>query len=92
MFQLQNLTLKKQQRFPKLIRKVLYPNGHTPTAENLEKKIEFLTAQRSQKNAEYRQADKKARELADAARTIEDYLRQEQSRNQQQKRKRNDLE
>ena len=46
----------------------------------------------SQTDAEYRQADKKARELADAQRTIEEYLRQEQSRNQQQKRKRNDLE
>ena len=39
-----------------------------------------------------RQADKKARELADAQRTIEEYLRQEQSRDQHQKRKRNDLE
>ena len=36
--------------------------------------------------------DKKARELADAQRTIEEYLRQEQSRDQQKKRKRNDLE
>ena len=43
-------------------------------------------------DAEYRQADKKARELADAQRTIEEYIRQEQSRDQQQKRKRNDLE
>ena len=30
-------------------------------------------------NTEYNQADKKARELADAQRTIEEYLRQEQS-------------
>ena len=54
-----------------------------------------ITAMReklSQTDAEYRQADKKARELADAQRTIEEYLRQEQSRDQQQKRKRNDLE
>ena len=43
-----------------------YTNGHTPTAENLEKKIEVLTAQRSQKNAEYRAADQKARELSEA--------------------------
>lgn len=42
-------------------------------------------------NTEYNQADKKARELADAQRTIEEYLRQEQSRGEQ-KRKRNDLE
>ena len=43
-------------------------------------------------DTEFHQEDKKARELADAQRTIEEYLRQEQSRNQQKKRKRNDLE
>ncbi len=69
-----------------------YPNGHTPTAENLEKKIEVLTAQRSQKNAEYRAADQKARELSEASREIEEFLRQEQRRDQQKKRNRNDLE
>ena len=42
-------------------------------------------------NTEFNQADKKARELADAQRTIEEYLRQEQSRGEK-KRKRNDLE
>ena len=70
----------------------LYPSGHIPTVENLEKQISTMRETLSQKDAEYRQADKKALELSDAARTIEDYLRQEQSRNQQQKRKRNDLE
>nr|WP_242836280.1 relaxase/mobilization nuclease domain-containing protein [Ruminococcus flavefaciens] len=69
-----------------------YPNGHTPTAENLEKKIEVLTAQRSQKNAEYKAADQKARELSEASREIEEFLRQEQRRDQQKKRNRNDLE
>jgi len=64
-----------------------YTNGHTPTAENLEKKIEVLTAQRSQKNAEYRAADQKARELSEASREIEEFLRQEQRRDQQKKRK-----
>ena len=44
------------------------------------------------KNTEYNQADKKSRELSEATRTIEEYLRHEQSRGQQQKRKRNDLE
>ena len=43
-------------------------------------------------NSEFDQADKKARELADAQRTIEEYLRQEQSRDQQKRKKRNDLE
>ena len=43
-------------------------------------------------NSEFDQADKKARELADAQRTIEEYLRQEQNRDQQKRKKRNDLE
>ena len=43
-------------------------------------------------NTEFDQADKKARELADAQRTIEEYLRQEQSRDQQKRKKRNYLE
>ena len=70
----------------------LYPSGTIPKVENLEKQITAMRETLSQKNAEYRQADKKARELADAQRTIEEYLRQEQSRDQQQKRRRNDLE
>ena len=70
----------------------LYPSGHIPTVENLEKSITALRKKLSAMNTEYNQADKKARELADAQRTIEEYLRQEQSRDQQKKRKRNDLE
>ena len=70
----------------------LYPSGTIPKVENLEKQITAMREKLSQTDAEYRQADKKARELADAQRTIEEYLRQEQSRDQQQKRKRNDLE
>ena len=69
----------------------LYPSGHIPTVEILEKSITTLRKKLSAMNAEYNQADKKARELADAQRTIEEYLRQEQSRGEQ-KRKRNDLE
>ena len=70
----------------------LYPSGHIPTVENLEKNITALREKLSAMNTEFNQADKKARELADAQRTIEEYLRQEQSRDQQKKRKRNDLE
>ena len=70
----------------------LYPSGHIPTVEKLEKSITVLRGKLSAMNSEYNQADKKARELADAQRTIEEYLRQEQRRDQQQKRKRNDLE
>ena len=70
----------------------LYPSGNIPKVENLEKRIASLQKKLSKKNTEYNQADKKARELADAQRTIEEYLRQEQRQEQQKKRKRNDLE
>ena len=70
----------------------LYPSGHIPTVENLEKSITALRKKLSAMNTEYNQADKKARELADAQKTIEEYLRQEQSRDQQKRKKRNDLE
>ena len=70
----------------------LYPSGNIPKVENLEKHIESLQKKLAKKNTEYNQADKKSRELSEATRTIEEYLRHEQSRGQQQKRKRNDLE
>ena len=70
----------------------LYPSGHIPTVEKLEKGITALRKKLSTMNTEYDQADKKTRELADAQRTIEEYLRQEQSRDQQKRKKRNDLE
>jgi chromosome segregation ATPase len=70
----------------------LYPSGTIPKVENLEKQITSLQKKLAKKNTEYNQADKKSRELYEATRTIEEYLRHEQSRGQQQKRKRNDLE
>ena len=70
----------------------LYPSGTIPKVENLEKHIASLRKKLSKKNTEYNQADKKSRELSEATRTIEEYLRHEQSRDQQKKRKRNDLE
>ena len=77
-----------------LTQKILewYPNGTIPSVEKFEKMIADLTAQRVQKNSEYKAADQEARELSEAAREIEQYLHQEQSRYQQKKRKRNDLE
>ena len=69
----------------------LYPSGHIPTVDKLENNITALRQKLAAMNSEYNLADKKARELADAQRTIEEYLRQEQSRDQQ-KRKQNDLE
>lgn len=68
-----------------------YPDGHTPSAERLEKYIEELYDKRAKKNAEYNAADQKSKELSQASVEIENYLRQEQSR-EQQKRRRNDLE
>ena len=69
-----------------------YPSGHIPKVENLEKRIGVLESDLSAKNAEFRQADKKACELANAQRTTEEYLRQEQSQDQKKRRKRSDLE
>ena len=60
--------------------------------EKLEKSITALREKLSVMNTEFNQADKKARELADAQRTIEEYLHQEQNRDQQKRKKRNDLE
>lgn len=71
-----------------------YPSGQIPTVENLEKKINALLQERSEKDLQFREADKKARDLADAQRTIEVFLRQEHDEQQQdRKRKKNgDLE
>ena len=72
----------------------LYPSGHIPTVENLEQKINALIQERSKKDLQFREADKRARDLADAQRTIEEFLRQERNEQQQdRKRKKNgDLE
>lgn len=72
----------------------LYPSGHIPTVESLDKKINALIQERLLKDQQFREADKRARELADAQRTIEEFLRQERNEQQQdRKRKKNgDLE
>lgn len=72
----------------------LYPSGHIPTVESLDKKINALIQERSLKDQQFREADKRARDLADAQRTIEEFLRQERNKQQQdRKRKKNgDLE
>ena len=44
--------------------------------------------ERSLKDQQFREADKRARDLADAQRTIEEFLRQERNE-QEQKRKKN---
>lgn len=72
----------------------LYSSGHIPTVESLDKKINALIQERSLKDQQFREADKRARDLADAQRTIEEFLRQERNEQQQdRKRKKNgDLE
>ena len=72
----------------------LYPSGHIPTVESLEQKINALMQERSQKDMQFREEDKRACDLADAQRTIEEFLRQERNEQQQdRKRKKNgDLE
>ena len=71
-----------------------YPSGHIPTVESLNQKINALIGERSLKDQQFRESDKKARDLADAQRTIEEFLRQERNEQQQdRKRKKNgDLE
>ena len=72
----------------------LYPSGQIPSVENLEQKINALIQERSEKDMQFREADKQARDLADAQRTIEAFLRQERNEQEQdRKRKKNgDLE
>ena len=65
-----------------------------PDCGEFGEKINALIQERSLKNQQFRESDKKARDLADAQRTIEEFLRQEQNEQQQdRKRKKNgDLE
>ena len=63
-----------------------------PSAEKLNKRIADLNQQKAQKNARYKAIKLKADELSQAANEIEQYLRQEQSRDQQKKRRQNVLE
>ena len=68
------------------------PSGHVPTAEKLNKHIAELKKQSAQKNARYKAVKLKADELSQAANEIEQYLRQEQSRDRQKKKNRSVLE
>ena len=63
-----------------------------PTIEQLEKHIENLRSKLKEKDAQYKALAQKSRELSEAVREIENYLSQEQCREQQKKRRRNDLE
>jgi len=63
-----------------------------PTAEKLNKRIADLNQQKAQKNARYKAIKLKADELSQAANEIEQYIRQEQKREQQKKKNRRVLE
>ena len=65
-----------------------HPADFLCTHIGLEQKINALIQERSEKDLQFREADKKARDLADAQRTIEEFLRQERNE-QEQKRKKN---
>lgn len=71
-----------------------YPDKRIPIAEALEQKINALLQERSQKDMQFREDDKRARDLADAQRDIEEYLRNEhKAQEQNRRRKKNgDLE
>ena len=61
----------------------LYSSGHIPTVEALKQKINALIGERSGKDLQFREADKQARGLVEAQRTVEKILRHE--RNAQEK-------
>ncbi len=72
----------------------LYPDKRIPTAEALEQKINALLQERSQKNIEFQTVNQKSKDLANAQRTIEEFLRQERNTQEQNRRrkKNGDLE
>ncbi|MBO5319685.1 MAG: relaxase/mobilization nuclease domain-containing protein [Ruminococcus sp.] len=71
-----------------------YPDKRIPIAEALEQKINALLQERSQKNIEFQTANQKSKDLANAQRTIEEFLRQERNTQEQNRRrkKNGDLE
>lgn len=71
-----------------------YPDKRVPTAESLEQKINALLQEHSQKNIEFQTANQKSKDLANAQRTIEEFLRQERNAQEQNRRrkKNGDLE
>ena len=71
-----------------------YPDKRIPIAEALEQKINALLQERSQKNIEFQTANQKSKALANAQRTIEEFLRQERNTQEQNRRrkKNGDLE
>ena len=71
-----------------------YPSGHIPSVELAEKKIHALQQERERLKSEYAEVKVKAKELGEAQRDIDEFLRQERdAQEQERKRKKNgDLE
>ena len=94
--ELKNLSGRQAQKYRKEHSSELntYPDGHIPTAELLEQKINALMRERSQKNDEYKAVKQKAEDLSKAQRTIEEFLRNERNVQEQKRRrsKNGDLE
>ena len=65
-----------------------YPDGHILYVELVEKKIHALEQERERLKSEYAEVKTKAKELGEAQRDIDEFLRQEREA-QEQKRKKN---
>lgn len=73
--------------------KAAYPDGKVPSAEVLTKRRTALIEQRGVKNDEYKTLTAELKELEYARQTVAEYLKNENQRDvQQKKKKRNDLE
>lgn len=69
-----------------------YPSGNVPSVEKLEKNLNALIQERSQKNDEYRAVKRKSDDLSKAQRELDAFLKNEREVDQQKRKKRNDLE
>ena len=68
-----------------------FPDKYLPKVDELEQKITALMQERLNKNDLYKSVSQKSKDLAQAQKTIEEYLKQELNQ-PQKKEKWNDLE
>ena len=69
-----------------------YPSGSVPSVEKLEKNLNALIQERSQKNNEYKTVKREFDDLSKAQRVLDAFLKNEREVSQQKRKKRNDLE
>lgn len=69
-----------------------HPSGSVPSVEKLEKNLNALIQERSQKNNEYKAVKQKSDDLSKARRELEAYLKNEHEVSQLKRKKRNDIE